>query len=238
MLRRQPSTSAPSNPLAVYLISQPGIRPRSRLPSPLIASTTTWKNSRLLTMETTTSSDEDGRASSYLGILWFLVVAPTVFLGLRIFTKLYRRCGLWWDDHILIASWVCVLIQACIMTSSVGLGFGKHMVHVDPANYTTLLLEGSLSTMFSVLAATWSKTSFAFTLLRLCKTRPWMKLVLWLIIVSMNVLMYLTIILKFVQCNPVAKNWDSSLPGTCWPRRVFIGFAMTSGCTLATYLLQ
>src|SRR3569833_2906477 len=147
MLRRQPSTSAPSYPLAVYLISQPGIRPRSRLPSPLIASTTTWKNSRLLTMETTTSSDEDGRASSYMGILWFLVVAPTVFLGLRNFTKLYRRCGLWWDDHILIASWACVLIQACIMTSIVVLGFFYLMDMVYTDINTTLLLEGSLSTM-------------------------------------------------------------------------------------------
>ena len=129
-----------------------------------------------------------------------------------------------------VSQQVCLLIQACIMVSSVTLGFGKHMSDVDPRNYTLLFLEGSLSTLFSVLAATWSKTSFSFTLLRLCTAHSWMKATLWFIIISMNALMYLTIILKFVQCNPVAKNWDTSLGGTCWPRQIFIGFAITSGC--------
>jgi hypothetical protein len=38
--------------------------------------------------------------------LWTLFAGATVFLGLRLYIKITRRHGLWWDDHILIVSWV------------------------------------------------------------------------------------------------------------------------------------
>ena len=38
--------------------------------------------------------------------LWSLFSATTVFLAARLWCKSTRRHGLWWDDHILIFSWV------------------------------------------------------------------------------------------------------------------------------------
>lgn len=38
--------------------------------------------------------------------IWTLFVGATAFLTLRIWSKMHRRHGLWWDDHILISSWV------------------------------------------------------------------------------------------------------------------------------------
>ena len=38
--------------------------------------------------------------------LWILFVAATTFLGLRLWSKMNQRHGLWYDDHILIGSWV------------------------------------------------------------------------------------------------------------------------------------
>lgn len=38
--------------------------------------------------------------------IWLLFVGATAFLGLRLWCKLDRRTGLWWDDHILVAAWV------------------------------------------------------------------------------------------------------------------------------------
>lgn len=39
--------------------------------------------------------------------LWSLFIGATVFLALRLWVKVTRRHGLWYDDHILIVSWVC-----------------------------------------------------------------------------------------------------------------------------------
>ena len=39
-------------------------------------------------------------------ILWVMVSVSAVFLGLRIFCKFFKNRRLWWDDYVLIASWV------------------------------------------------------------------------------------------------------------------------------------
>jgi hypothetical protein len=38
--------------------------------------------------------------------LWCLQAGATVFLAARLWTKLTRRHGVWWDDYILIVTWV------------------------------------------------------------------------------------------------------------------------------------
>lgn len=38
--------------------------------------------------------------------IWLLVGLSFVFLALRVFCKFKGRRGLWWDDWILILSWV------------------------------------------------------------------------------------------------------------------------------------
>ena len=38
--------------------------------------------------------------------IWLLTMLAAGFLGLRVYCKLIRHRGLWWDDHVLIVSWV------------------------------------------------------------------------------------------------------------------------------------
>lgn len=41
----------------------------------------------------------------YIG-LWCLQAGATLFLSARLWAKLTRRHGLWWDDYILLITWV------------------------------------------------------------------------------------------------------------------------------------
>jgi hypothetical protein len=41
----------------------------------------------------------------YIG-LWCLQIGATAFLSARLWAKLTRRHGLWWDDYILMTTWV------------------------------------------------------------------------------------------------------------------------------------
>ena len=55
------------------------------------------------------ADDTDGQSN--LGphlnrVVWLLASFAGVFLGLRLYCKLWRRRQLWWDDYLLIASWV------------------------------------------------------------------------------------------------------------------------------------
>ncbi len=58
-------------------------------------------------------SEQDGAENlgPYLNrVIWSLAALSTLFVGLRVYCKLLRRKQLWWDDHVLIASWVCLLL--------------------------------------------------------------------------------------------------------------------------------
>jgi hypothetical protein len=43
--------------------------------------------------------------------LWTLFAGATVFLALRVWIKITRRHGLWYDDHILLVTWVCCFLR-------------------------------------------------------------------------------------------------------------------------------
>lgn len=42
-------------------------------------------------------------------VFWLLCVLSGIFLGLRVYCKVYRGRKMWWDDYVLIASWVGAL---------------------------------------------------------------------------------------------------------------------------------
>ncbi len=67
----------------------------------------------------------------------------------------------------------------------------------------------------SILAAAWSKTSFALTLLRV--SDRWLKRAVWFIIISINVVLGVNGVIQWIQCWPVEKLWHTHIPGSCWP---------------------
>lgn len=120
--------------------------------------------------------------------LWILVSFSTAFLAARLYLKMYRLKGLWWDDYILVLAWVCLslpfpssprlpwfpwlttprqlthTLSATLAQVSISLfGLGHY-----PCDIPLLTLVGDhFGAMFSMFAVALSKTSWAVTLLRL-----------------------------------------------------------------------
>jgi hypothetical protein len=87
---------------------------------------------------------------------------------------------------------------------------------------------GSVSASAAILAAVWSKTSFGMTLLRITDGK--MKPVIWVIIVSMNLLMGVHSLMPWIQCNPLSKTWNRDEVGECWDPQVSIVYGVVAGC--------
>ncbi|TGJ83679.1 hypothetical protein E0Z10_g5056 [Xylaria hypoxylon] len=167
---------------------------------------------------------------SYFGVVlnsvnWTLTVLAAVFLSLRVYCKLSRSRGLWWDDYILITSWVTLVIAIAFITSSVMLGFANPDAAISPSAARELQIHGGVQNVLFSLASDLSKTSFGFTLLRVTEGR--MKLLVIVLIVSLNVVYFLTIIFTFLKCQPAIYSW---LPKeTCWNLLTYIKFAIFGG---------
>ncbi|KAH8910231.1 hypothetical protein BR93DRAFT_468006 [Coniochaeta sp. PMI_546] len=153
-----------------------------------------------------------------LRVIWVLAGLSGLFLALRLYSKLWRRRPLWWDDCFLIAAWLSLLISVAIQTAGVSHGLGMHYVAMteEQKSYVALL---SISAGFgSILATAWSKIAFAMSLLRISTGR--VRLVVWLIIISTNIVFGANGLIQWIQCWPVAKAWDWYLEGSCWPSAI------------------
>ncbi|OHX00960.1 integral membrane protein [Colletotrichum incanum] len=169
----------------------------------------------------------DDYGPGLLVTVWTLVAVAGGFIGLRIYCKFSRGRGLWADDHVLIASWCALLALGAFVTIDVSYDFGKHNWDITPGNWSWLLLYANLAGSFSIIAAAWSKTSFALTLLRITResSERWMTWLVWFIIVSINIALGLNVLFTWIQCWPVEKTWrTASTPGTCWPKNITMNY--------------
>jgi hypothetical protein len=109
---------------------------------------------------------------------------------------------------------------------NVSLGLGKHVWDIEPANLPLIGLFGNVTATFSILAAVLSKTSFAFTLLRV--TKGYTKLCIWVGIGVMNTAMGLGVLFTWIQCSPPSKTWDRAQSGTCWDSEAMTAYSILS----------
>lgn len=172
-----------------------------------------------------------------VGITWWLTILCGGFLALRLYAKKSRGQGLWWDDHILVASWIFLLIEAIVTQVGQALGFGKRLTDVPPENVTILAIGILATSSISCFASTLSKVSFGVTLLRLTTGR--LRWFVWFCIVTLLILMIPSALNTWIQCSPTAKIWNADLPGTCWPPsvRVYYGIFNAGWCALADFAL-
>ncbi|KAH9832785.1 integral membrane [Teratosphaeria destructans] len=114
--------------------------------------------------------------------IWTLWSGATAFLIARIWTKTRRGSGLWWDDYILIASWLVLTANDCLICAEYATGYVKPIwgdrMHI-------MIIVSSCGTLIGLSL---TKTAFAVTLLKLTRGfKHWRKChaVLWFCIVTM-----------------------------------------------------
>ncbi|KAK4173536.1 hypothetical protein QBC36DRAFT_359783 [Triangularia setosa] len=149
--------------------------------------------------------------------IWAFLGFSTIFLALRIYCKKWRSRGLWWDDYVLIFSWMMFIACAILCQLVINLGFGRYPCDIPPDHHPTIAFVGAtLGSCVSILTISWSKTSFAITILRLSPSGSVLRNIAWFVLISMNALMIVQAMVVWVKCNPVWKNWDMSVEGSCW----------------------
>ncbi|KAL1844508.1 hypothetical protein VTK73DRAFT_2393 [Phialemonium thermophilum] len=156
--------------------------------------------------------------------IWLLTGLAAGFLALRVYCKFLRHRGLWWDDYVLVVSWVALVAQTALITFNTTIGYGQHIWDFFPRDLSTFLLVSNTSGFFSILAAMWSKTSFALTLLRI--SEGWTRWLIWAIIASVNLVLGFAALATYIQCTPSEKLWHPTMEGRCWPKEILISYIM------------
>lgn len=158
--------------------------------------------------------------------LWTLFAGATVFLGLRIWIKLTRRHGLWYDDYILIISWVSVLHYCQSKKKDDSLTITPRWQFILAANDSLISVQYAtgyvadkwddrmhiminISSCGTLVGQALTKTAFAVTLLKLTAQVAWRQWILWFCMGSMNFYMILKVIFQWAKvCGKASyQNW-------------------------------
>jgi hypothetical protein len=131
------------------------------------------------------------------------------------------------------------LLFAEAITAQVGqqLGFGKRTIDIPIENQATIALGVSVVASISCVSSTLSKISFGITLLRLTDGK--LRWFVWFCIVTLFIFMIPSALFTWIQCNPVAKTWDTSVEGACWPAYITINYGIFNAawCAIADFAL-
>ncbi|KAI0133559.1 hypothetical protein BJ170DRAFT_166117 [Xylariales sp. AK1849] len=137
--------------------------------------------------------------------LWSLFATATIFLGIRLWCKISRRHGLWYDDYILIVSWSVLLANNILIVYQFATGYILKDTTETWDDRMHILIN--VSSCGTLLGQAWTKTAFGVTLLRL--TNGWQQWILWFCIATMNIWMILKVILQWAKvCDKASyQNW-------------------------------
>ncbi|MBE3046855.1 hypothetical protein IMZ48_30870 [Candidatus Bathyarchaeota archaeon] len=122
------------------------------------------------------------------------------------------------------------MVSATFGSISTTMGFGNHSWNVDmqSVSFSKLLVIMNQTGFWSIFGTAWSKTGFAITLLRISEGK--VRWLIWFIIVSVNIILYVAAILMWVQCTPIEKTYTPWLEGDCWDPQVIIVYnSFTAG---------
>lgn len=121
-------------------------------------------------------------------------------------------------------------VCCALNTVSIRWGLGQHYVDLGLTSFEAVVKYHWLAFPFATLAPMLARISFIALLLTLLalisqRRRQFVRILMLLQIVT-NIPF---IILAFCQCHPVNKLWRLTIPGMCWPTKIFKGYAYFQG---------
>ena len=105
-------------------------------------------------------------------------------------------------------------VLTTILVSKFKLGRHSWDLNLNDTNISSFLIILSSRASVTITAIVWTKTAFAVTLLRL--TTGAAKRFVWFIIITLNIVMGVSAMVPWIQCQPLEKTWSPAVAGTCW----------------------
>lgn len=155
----------------------------------------------------------------------------TVIVGLRVYTRArYSKLG--YDDWITLVCWFVFLATAIVVAVVVSWGFGKHIYDIPTAERPRAREGQVLGTALVILSFASPKFGIMATVQR--ATNPpsvlWRRIFYtnWALCTASFIFLSAVSVFQFLQCTPVAYQWELTGAGHCSSPEVNIRLAYAS----------
>ncbi|PKS05246.1 hypothetical protein jhhlp_008617 [Lomentospora prolificans] len=147
-----------------------------------------------------------------------LVAAATTFLvltlisvALRVYVRVFMTNSFQMDDWFMIIAQIVFILSCSFILVGVRDGLGRHNVALSQTNEIEALKWQALATATYVLDMMFIKLSIGIFLLRLAVQKVY-KYILWGSLVVVTIWSVVIFFWDIFQCNPVAAQWDYTIP--------------------------
>ena len=118
-------------------------------------------------------------------------------------------------------------------TISVHYGFGRHIADLSPDQISRSELHDWIFNTVIIVSFTLGKVAIVAFILRIegISIKSYKKRFLYFLAISVSMVNIGMIVICWVQCHPVRKIWDDSIPGTCNGRETVKKYGYFHGST-------
>ncbi|KXG47449.1 uncharacterized protein PGRI_013190 [Penicillium griseofulvum] len=170
-------------------------------------------------------------------VTWPFACISTILFFMRIFAQSrHTTQNSYWEDIMLTLSWGFAIVQASVF--QVALNAAKDLDATNlPVTVPKAAFWAIMSNNWSFLSIELPKVCIAILLVRLFRPALWLRIVIWGLCVTINVLAVVGFIITWVMCNPVAAQWNPYKYPTakCWPRSIQITYACVL-CGISSFI--
>ncbi|KAG5786908.1 hypothetical protein H9Q69_014019 [Fusarium xylarioides] len=153
-----------------------------------------------------------------------------VVIAARTYTRLVISKSHGAQDVLMVLSACTGLIGTIILCMQIPYGLGKHADTIEPSDYATFGKYSFIHTVISLLGGIGLlKIAIALELIKYNgNSWRWYNIALWCLIVFVIAYTFEAWISFILFCRPIAKQWDSSLQGSCYPVSMFVAFGLAN----------
>ncbi|KAF3072855.1 hypothetical protein CFAM422_004881 [Trichoderma lentiforme] len=162
-----------------------------------------------------------------------VIIATLAVGGILVFTRVLTRTVIrphfGWDDGLIVITWFIILGYNVCMFVSIQRGYGRRSEALTETQITSAIKAEVIGQFFAIASFPSGKASIAYLLQRIFpgKKLQWF---LWSFVAANAICFYVDSVLILVQCQPVAFQWDHTIPGgKCWDSRVVVDWGFLTG---------
>lgn len=137
----------------------------------------------------------------------------------------------------MVVAWVkvCCYLFAILVTVSIHWGMGQHTSLLSDEQQRNALLYSTASFTPGILSFTVPKLGVTALLIRILNPTPRFTIFLWVLVGSIDLVIFGCVIILFAQCSPTKALWTPTmhdLPGVrCWHPDVLAYYSIGAGGT-------
>jgi hypothetical protein len=170
----------------------------------------------------TTAADSANRGPSVVAVAAIGIAVSTIAVGLRFWSRaVASTLVLWWDDWALLVTILFShgFLAADIYMTTVGLGQHSWMIPLE--NLKPSIIAQRVGLVFYTCTIWGIKISALLLYGRLFHMSERFVMALRATGVVVTIWWIIVTVYPWTFCNPLAKNVDPMLPGTCWENQTW-----------------